>query len=216
MYVPDAFRLDDVGACHAMMRAHPFAILVGHGADAGLFATHQPTVLASDQGAKGVIEAHFARPNPHWRMFQDGAAEGLFIFSGPHGYIHPGWYPTKQETGKAVPTWNYATVHAYGRAEIITDEAWLRRHVAALTDQQETDYSDPWKLSDAPESFTQVMLRGIVGLRFEITRLEGKRKMSQNRPQIDRDGVVVGLRATGSDMAAAVATEVETAAQDQT
>ena len=122
------------------------------------------------------------------------------IFQGAQGYITPSWYPSKAEDGKVVPTWNFAVVHAYGRTQVMDDEEWLRRHVTELTAQQESDQPLPWAPSDAPESFINVLLRGIVGFRFVVTRLEGKWKMSQNREEADRAGVVAGL--TGSQVEA--------------
>src|SRR5262249_44497157 len=124
------------------------------------------------------------------------------IFQGAEGYITPNWYPSKAEHQKVVPTWNYAVVHAYGRPEAMQDADWLRRHVADLTAQQERSELEPWALTDAPERFIEVMLRGIVGFRLAITRLEGKWKMSQNREMKDRAGVVRGLRkrAAGDDL----------------
>src|SRR5258707_13951892 len=121
------------------------------------------------------------------------SSEALMIFQGPEGYITPNWYPSKVEHGKVVPTWNYAVVHAYGRPEVIQDALWLRRHVAELTAHQEEGEARPWALSDAPDAFVEAMLRGIVGCRFVITRLEGKWKMSQNRGTKDREGVGLGL-----------------------
>ncbi len=115
------------------------------------------------------------------------------IFQGVEGYITPNWYPSKAEGGKVVPTWNFAAVHAYGRPEVVNDADWLRRHVTELTAQQERDQPRPWAPSDAPMKFIDTMLRGIVGFRFAITRLEGKWKMSQNRTPQDREGVVKGL-----------------------
>jgi transcriptional regulator len=199
MYQPDHFRVDDVGPMHALMRARPFAALVSGGA-AGLYATHMPTVL-KDDGPFGVVEFHLARANPHWKILA-GESEALMIFQGADGYITPNWYPSKAENGKVVPTWNYAAVHVYGRPEVIPDKDWLRRHVGELTAQQERGEAAPWALADAPESYIDVMLRGIVGFRFAITRLEGKWKMSQNREMKDREGVVKGLeqRATGDDL----------------
>jgi transcriptional regulator len=199
MYLPDHFRVEDVPQMHALMRGRPFATLVSSGA-AGLYASHLPTVL-KDEGSFGVIECHLARANPHWRELAEGN-EALMIFQGPDGYITPNWYATKAETGKVVPTWNYAVVHAYGRPETMPDKDWLRRHVGELTTQQEKTEARPWLLSDAPDGYIDVMTRGIVGFRFAITRLEGKWKMSQNRVPQDRAGVVQGLnaRASGDDV----------------
>ena len=134
MYVPDHFRVEDLAQMHALMRGRPFAALVSAGAS-GLYASHLPTVL-KDEGSYGTIECHLARGNPHWRDLAEGG-EALMIFTGPEGYITPNWYPTKAESGKVVPTWNYAVVHAYGRPEVKDDREWLRRHVGELTAQQE-------------------------------------------------------------------------------
>jgi len=190
MYVPELFRVEDVAQMHALMRARPFAALVSAG-PSGLFASHLPTVL-KDDGRYGVIECHLARANPHCRDLA-GGGEALMIFQGAEGYITPNWYPSKAEGGKVVPTWNFAAVHAYGRPEVVNDADRLRRHVTELTAQQERNQRQPWAPSDAPASFIDAMLRGIVGFRFAITRLEGKWKMSQNRTPKDREGVVKGL-----------------------
>jgi transcriptional regulator len=190
MYQPDLFRVDDRAQMHALMRARPFATLVSAGS-LGLYASHLPTVL-KDEGPYGTIECHLARPNPHCADLDGG--EALMIFQGAEGYITPNWYPSKFEHGKVVPTWNYAVVHAYGRPAVMRDAQWLRRHVGELTAQQERGAAKPWAVSDAPERYIETMLRGIVGFRFAITRLEGKWKMSQNREIQDRHGVVAGLR----------------------
>lgn len=181
---------------HALMRAKPFATLVS-GSSAGLYASHLPTVL-KNEGTYGVIECHLARPNPHCKDLADGN-ETLMIFQGPQGYITPNWYPSKAQHGKAVPTWNFAVVHAYGRLEVMKDKDWLLQHVTELTAQQESNEAKPWTPSDAPNNYIEVMLRGIVGFRFAITRLEGKWKMSQNRDLQDQAGVVEGLRKRAND-----------------
>jgi transcriptional regulator len=190
MYQPDHFRVEDVAEMHALMRARPFAALIS-GGPAGLYASHLPTVL-KDEGSHGTIECHLARANPHWKELAEGN-EALMIFQGPEGYITPNWYPSKTAHGKVVPTWNYAVVHAYGRPEVMSDRDWLHRHVGELTAQQERSEAAPWALSDAPDKYVEVMLRGIVGFRFAIARLEGKWKMSQNRPAADRLGTIAGL-----------------------
>jgi transcriptional regulator len=193
MYTPAQFKVEDAGEAHALMRAHPFAILVTHGSE-GLIATHLPTVLKVDAGNPlGRVECHVARPNPQWKSFAP-EADALMIFQGPNAYIRPGWYPSKAEHGKVAPTWNYNVVHAYGRLEVVQDKPWLHAHVAELTDQQEAPYPAPWAKSDAPASYNDMLVRGIVGLKLQITRLEGKAKMSQNRERRDRVGVVEGLR----------------------
>ena len=193
MYTPALFKVEDTVEAHALMRARPFAMLVTSGSE-GLTATHLPTVLKTD-GADplGRIECHVARPNPQWKTFAP-ATDALMIFQGPEAYIRPGWYPSKAEHGKVVPTWNYAVVHAYGRLQAVQDPAWLLAHVSELTRQQEDPHDAPWSTSDAPETYLTAMARGIVGLSFAITRLEAKAKMSQNREARDRAGVVEGLR----------------------
>jgi transcriptional regulator len=199
MYLPDQFSVQDVSELHALMRARPFAALVS-GGPSGLYASHLPTVL-KQEGSHGVIECHLARANPHCRELGE-VGEALMIFQGAESYITPNWYPTKAETGKVVPTWNYAVVHAYGRPEVKDDVEWLRRHVGELTAQQEQTEPKPWAVTDAPERYIDVMLRGIVGFRFVISRLEGKWKMSQNRERQDAQGVVSGLgrRDQGDDL----------------
>jgi transcriptional regulator len=201
MYQPDHFRVDDVPQMHGLMRDRPFAALISGAAS--LFASHLPTVL-KEEGPYGLVECHLARANPHWRDLAEGG-EALMIFQGPEGYVTPNWYPSKAQHGKAVPTWNYAVVHAYGRPEVMHDPDWLLRHVTELTAQQERGEAKPWLPSDAPATYIASMLRGIVGFRFAITRLEGKWKMSQNRETQDQAGVVKGLtmRGEGDDLALA-------------
>jgi transcriptional regulator len=192
MYTPEQFKVEDIAEAHALMRAYPFAILVTYGVD-GTVATHLPTVLKVDAASPlGRIECHLARPNPQWKTFAP-ESDALIIFQGPEAYIRPGWYPSKVEQGKAVPTWNYAVVHAYGRLATIQDKAWLLTHVGELSDQQEAPYVKPWSMAEAPSDYLDRMSRGIVGLTLAISRLEGKAKMSQNRDLRDREGVIGGL-----------------------
>lgn len=196
MYVPPSFRMTEQPDAVALMKANPFAALVSHDAE-GLTATHLPTVTRQD-GEALVIECHLARPNPHWRrLAASPRTEALMIFSGPDAYIRPGWYPSKAEGGKAVPTWNYAIVHAYGRVDIIQDGAWVLRHVTELSEQQESPYDRPWKTADAPAQYIAGLLRGIVGVRFSVTRIEAKAKMGQNRDTSDALGAADGLAARG-------------------
>jgi transcriptional regulator len=202
MYTPAQFKLENAPDAHALMRAHAFAILLTNAAE-GPIGTHLPTVLKVDAASPlGRVECHVARPNPQWRSTQ---SNGLMIFQGPEAYIRPGWYPSKAEHGKVVPTWNYAAVHAYGRLEVVEDQAWLLAHVAELTNQQEAPYASRWATSDAPDGYLAAMVRGIVGLKFSITRLEGKAKMSQNREAPDRAGVVRGLTDRGARHDCAIA-----------
>jgi transcriptional regulator len=210
MYVPEHFKLGDVAEQQALMRAYPFAALITTG-DAGFEVTHLPTVLKSE-GALGVVECHVSRANPHWKEIAKNG-RGLLVYTGPEAYITPNWYPSKAAHGKAVPTWNYAVVHAHGIAEIIDDRAWLVRHVGELTDQHELGSAGPWAITDAPGNYIEVMSRGIVGMRFAIERLEGKAKMSQNRELPDRAGVVAGLKSRGTEADTKVADLVSAAAQ---
>jgi len=207
MYVPAPFRVSEREEMHALMRARPFATLVSAG-PSGLTATHVPTMLKTAEGGAGVIECHLARANPHWKDFVGGLG-ALMIFHGAEGYIRPGWYASKARDGKVVPTWNYATVHAHGRAEAIDDAGWLATHVAELTHQQEHDQPAPWATTDAPQSFIDILLRNIVGLRFDVERLEASFKMSQNREGTDRDGTANGLRVRGQGHDAELADLVE-------
>jgi transcriptional regulator len=208
MYTPIQFRVDEAAEAHALMRAHPFAVLVTHGAD-GVVATHLPTLLKVDaESPLGRIECHLARPNPQWKTFA-ADAEALMIFQGAEAYIRPGWYPSKAQHGKAVPTWNYAVVHAYVRLQVIEDKDWLLAHVGQLSDQQEAPFAERWSMADAPADYLDRQARGIVGLTLAISRLEGKVKMSQNRDMADRDGVVRGLAERGEADDAEVAALVQ-------
>lgn len=197
MYRPEAFDEPELERLHALIRTRPLASLVTLNED-GLQASHVPLVLYKDEGKFGTLRGHLARANPQWKGIAE-STEALCIFSGPDAYITPSWYQTKQETGKVVPTWNYVTVHAYGPMSIVTDRDWLHRNVSAITDQQEATRTDPWKVSDAPERFTETMLRGIVGFEIPITRIEGKWKASQNRLEVDRVGVIKGLNEGDGD-----------------
>jgi transcriptional regulator len=210
MFVPEEFRMTDPAAVLALMHANPFAAFVSHDAH-GLIATHMPTVTRRE-GETLVVECHLARPNPHWkRLAANPDAEAMMIFSGPEAYIRPGWYPSKADSGKTVPTWNYAIVHAYGRVEVIEDGAWLLRHVTELSTQQESPYQMQWKTSDAPERYIAALIRGIVGVRFTVSRADAKAKMGQNRDARDALGAADGLAARGEGSDMAVSTMMRTA-----
>jgi len=202
MYLPPAFKVDEIAEVRAMMRAAPLANLVTATAD-GLFATPLPLLLDESEGEHGTLYGHVARGNPHWKATVSG--EAMAIFMGPDAYVTPAWYATKQETGKVVPTWNYAAVHAYGPIEFFEDADRLLDVVTRLTNIHEGGRKDPWFVTDAPEDFVRAQLRGIVGLRMPLTRIDAKRKMSQNRNAVDRAGVVAGLteRDDASDRAVA-------------
>ncbi|RWA78258.1 FMN-binding negative transcriptional regulator [Mesorhizobium sp.] len=193
MYIPPAFRDDDHESLSATIRAARLATLVTATAE-GPLATPLPLFLDETEGEQGVIYGHVAKANPQWRAPPLG--EGLAIFMGPDAYVTPAWYQTKQETGKVVPTWNYVAVHAYGPVEFFEDADRLLDVVTRLTNLHEVGLASSWAVSDAPMDFIQAQLKGIVGLRMPITRLEGKRKMSQNRNEADRAGVASGLAAS--------------------
>lgn len=203
MYQPAHFREDDLAVQHALIRAHPLGFLVTLGAS-GLVANAIPFVLDAAASGHGTLRCHVARANPLWQDF-DARHEALVIFSGIERYITPSWYATKQESGKVVPTWNYATVHAYGPLQVRDERDFVARNVAELTAQQESSREKPWAVSDAPDPFIEAQLRGIVGLAIPISRIEGKWKMSQNRNAADRAGVASGLSAERDEAAAAMA-----------
>lgn len=190
MYIPPAFREDDLAALHATMRGARLANLVT-ATDEGLVATPLPLLLSPEEGPYGTLYGHVARANPQWRAAPTG--EAMAIFMGPDAYVTPSWYASKREHGKVVPTWNYVAVHAYGPAEFFDDGNRLLDVVTRLTNRHERPRAEPWAVTDAPEAFIRAQLRGIVGLRLPITRLEGKRKVSQNRSEADRQGVAAGL-----------------------
>lgn len=182
----------------AFIEAHPLAAVVTASASDGLIATHLPLVLDRDAGPMGTLNGHFARANPQWRCMSDGPCAALLIFTGANAYISPEWYRTKEETGKVVPTWNYVAVHAYGTMRVHDDPQFLRQHLETLTRRHEGDRDRPWHVSDAPADYIAQQMKAIVAVSLEVERLEGKWKMSQNRPGADIDGVVRGLEASPS------------------
>ena len=196
MYVPRAFAVDDVPILHQQMLATPLPVLVTHGSE-GLIASHVPLLLNPDEGACGTLYGHLARANPHCKALAEGV-ENLVIFAGEQAYISPSFYPSKAEHGKAVPTWNYLAVHAYGTAEVFDDAERLLALVSRLSNKHEADRSDPWSVSDAPAGYIDSMLKAIVGFRLPIIRLDGKRKLSQNRDATDQAGVRKGLLANSN------------------
>jgi len=209
MYLPTAFRQDDLAELHAQIRANPFALLA-NACSEGVQASHLPLLLEPEEGEFGTLYGHFARANPHWRELQ-GGGEALAVFSGPDAYVSPGWYPAKVEHGKVVPTWNYIAVHARGPVELIEDPERLLQIVSRLSDRHETGRPQPWAVSDAPRDYLDAMLRAIVGFALPIRHLEGKWKLSQNRSVADQAGVHDGLSASSNprdrDVAAHLAQE---------
>ncbi|MBN9027318.1 FMN-binding negative transcriptional regulator [Kaistia sp. MMO-174] len=203
MYQPPAFREDRLDVLHGLMRAHPLAMLVTAG-EGGLMANLIPFLIDPAGAEKGLLRAHLARANNQLAALRAGS-EAMVLFQGPNAYVTPNWYATKAETHKVVPTWNYATVHAWGTPRILESTDWLRQQVGELTDESEKAQAHAWSVDDAPEPFVAAQMKGIVGLEIPIARIEGKWKVSQNRPAADREGVIEGLGQSGHPMGELVA-----------
>lgn len=199
MYLPEKFKESRPEVLHALMRTNPLATLVVAGTT-GLLANHIPIEPLEEPKPFGKLRGHIARANPMWREYS-GVSEALAIFQGPSAYISPNFYPTKQQTGEVVPTWNYAIVHVRGALEFTHDAEWLRQLVVGLTSTHEASQSLPWKVDDAPRAYIDGMLKLIVGFELTITSMVGKFKLSQNRTDEDRRGVLAGLR-SASDASA--------------
>jgi len=203
VHLPPHFREDDVATLHQAIREARLPTLVTFGPD-GLTASHLPLLLSPEPAPFGTLHGHLSRANPQWRTFAEGV-QALAIFLGPDAYVSPSWYATKRDTGKVVPTWNYVAIHAYGILRTFDDPARLLELVSRLTSVREGPRAEPWAVADAPPDFIQSQLKGIVGLELAIERLEGKWKMSQNRPAEDCAGVVDGLEREGGLIETAVA-----------
>jgi len=202
MYNPPHFQEERPEVLHQLIREHSLAALVTLGAD-GLIANHAPLILYPDVGPLGTLRGHLSRMNPQWR---DSLPEvqALAIFQGPSAYITPSWYPTKAASGKVVPTYNYMVVHAHGPLQTYEDPQLLERNVRALTELHEARFAQPWSVEDAPPESVKGLLKSIVGIEIPIARLEGKWKISQNRPAEDRQGAVDGLQQAGDPLSAAM------------
>jgi transcriptional regulator len=207
MYQPQAHEETDLAVLHSLVRAHALGAWVTQGPD-GLIANHIPFLLDASDGPRGCLRAHCARANPVWREMST-QQPSVILFQGPETYITPSWYPSKHQHGKAVPTWNYAVVHVHGVPRAIDEEPWLRAHLERLTDLHEAAQAVPWKMGDAPEDYLRKMIGAVVGIEVPIDRIEGKWKVSQNRPVPDRLGVVAGLMSRGDEASAAMATLVQ-------
>lgn len=210
MYMPADFREESVPAIHAAIREARLGTLVTLGSD-GIEASHVPMLVDPEPAPFGTLTGHVARANPQWRRVAQ-ESEALAMFLGPHAYVTPSWYATKRASGKVVPTWNYVAVHAYGRLRFFDDPERLLALVTRLTDTHERERAERWAVSDAPPDYIAGMLKAIVGFELPIARLEGKWKMSQNRPAEDRAGVAEGLVREGGPSEAAVADVVTAAA----
>jgi transcriptional regulator len=207
MYLPAAFEETNERVLHDFIRAHPLASFVN--VDQGeLCANHFPMLIENDDDGKPVLRGHVARANPLWKSLGAGAS-ALAIFHDAGLYVTPSWYPSKQETGRVVPTWNYVAVHASGKARAIDDPRWLRSFLTRLTDFNESRLAAPWKITDAPEDHIERQLKAIVGIELAIAQLTGKWKVSQNRTAKDAEGVVAGLRVQGDPAALAMADRVD-------
>ncbi|HVW87061.1 MAG TPA: FMN-binding negative transcriptional regulator [Bryobacteraceae bacterium] len=198
MYTPAHFREDRPDVLRDLIGKYPLAALVTIGPD-GLEANHIPLLFDPDPAPHGTLRGHLSRANRQWQNLRPDV-EALAIFQGPQAYISPNWYPTKQETGRVVPTWNYAVVHAYGSLRVYDDPARLRSFLDRLTAIHEAKQPVPWKPADAPPEYIEGLLKAIVGIELTITRLEGKWKVSQNQPAENRAGVAAAL--TGTPMGA--------------
>jgi transcriptional regulator len=195
LYNPPAFRVEDADLLHAHIDQSGLAMLVTNGEE-GPLVSHVPLLLDRAKGPRGTLLGHLAKPNLQWQI-SDVVVDALAVFPGPDAYIRPSWYATKREHGRVVPTWNYTVVHARGRLEFFEDAGRLREAVERLTNQREGNRDAPWAVSDAPERYVQAQLKAIVGFELEIKSLEGKHKLSQNRPAADKELVVEGLGEAG-------------------
>lgn len=210
MYNPAHFAEQDPQALQRLLTAHPLGLLITHGPD-GLDADHLPFAFdPAAEGGQGLLSAHVARANPVWQRCASGSPV-LVVFRGEQGYISPNWYPSKQETHRQVPTWNYESVHVYGMLRVRDDERFVRGLVARLTRQHEAGEPRPWKMGDAPADYIDTMLKAIVGIEVVVTRMEGKRKLSQNKEARDRDGAAQGAERVGNTGLAQVMREAGSA-----
>lgn len=200
MYVPKHFREEDLAVLQALMRAHSFATLISTQEDGVPVATSLPVLLETEPAPYGTLKAHLALGNPQWHTLKQDR-EILVIFQGPHAYISPSWYEEKL----SVPTWNYATVHAYGRPRLITEPGELYEHLSTLVTTYEGSFPQPWQLEDLPGDYVAKMMKGVVGLSIKITRLQGKYKMSQNRSLQEQQQIIEQLQTAGDPLIREVA-----------
>lgn len=191
MYNPSHFVENRADVLHALVKTHPLATLVTLTQD-GLVANYIPLLLRHDGSAFGTLVGHVARANPIWSA-TDLGVDALACFQGPQVYISPSLYATKQEHGKVVPTWNYVAVQARGPLTVHDDADWVRAQVTELTRQQEAQRVTPWAVDDAPRSYTDTMIRALVGISIPVKAMTGKWKVSQNQPSVNRDSVATGL-----------------------
>jgi len=190
MYCPSLFREDRLEVQHALIRSHPLGLLISHG-PGGLLANLLPFVLRTGDSERGVLQVHMARANPQWRELD--AQPVLVVFRGPDAYVSPSLYATKKESGKVVPTWNYAMVQVRGKARLRDQAEWLTPQLNALTTAREAARAQPWSIADAPPDYIEAQKKAIVGIEIEIAVIEGKWKVSQNQPEANRRSVVAAF-----------------------
>ncbi|MBO6716356.1 MAG: FMN-binding negative transcriptional regulator [Rhizobiaceae bacterium] len=193
MYQPPHFIETDRETLLGLIRARPLGLLIS-ATENGPVADPIPFLLDTDIGEQGRLRAHVARANPQWKLIaSQPEVPVLVVFQGSDAYVTPSWYETKRETGKVVPTWNYAIVQVRGAARIMDDREWLARQIRDLTASREMQFAEPWAVDDAPPPFVDAQIKGIVGIEIDILSIDGKWKVSQNRPEADRRGVAAGL-----------------------
>jgi transcriptional regulator len=190
MYCPSVFREDRLEVQHAFIQSHPLGLLISHG-PGGLLANLLPFVLKTGDSGRGVLQVHMARANPQWRELDDQPV--LVVFRGADAYVSPSLYATKKETGKVVPTWNYAMVQVRGKARVRDQVEWLTPQLSALTTAREASRAQPWSIADAPPDYIEAQKKAIVGIEIEIAAIEGKWKVSQNQPEANRRSVVAAF-----------------------
>ncbi len=203
MYIPKYNEETDVSVLHGLIKKNPFGAWITV-VEGKITTNHIPFVLREDRGALGTLYGHVAKNNSVWETYSK-EIESAIVFQSDDAYISPSWYPTKHEHGKAVPTWNYAVVHAWGVPRVIKDREWLLDHVEEITTIHENNQKVPWKVTDAPKEYIEKLLGVIVGIEIPITELKGKLKLGQNRPNSDKLGTVAGLTSKGTDKAKGLA-----------
>lgn len=212
-YLPSHFEVTDRATLDGLVHAHPLGTwVVQHQGE--LLVNHIPFLLDAELGAHGTLVGHVARANPVWQALAAGAPS-VVVFMGPQAYVSPNWYPGKHTHGKAVPTWNYATVHAHGVAQAFDDPARVLEVVTRLTQRHEAAQAQPWQVVDAPPEYVRGLLKAIVGIEIPVQRWIGKFKLSQNRPLADRLGVAAGLVGQGSADAVAMVALVQAVSQNE-
>jgi len=203
MYIEKQFEEHRNAVLHKLIRKHPLATFIA-AQNGDIVVNHIPFVLNANADENGLLMGHMLRSNTVWKQF-DGKTRTIAVFQGAAAYITPNWYPSKKEHGKVVPTWNYVVVHAHGCPRVIQDSDWLFSHLKQLTDEQEEKQQEPWQVSDAPPEYARQLVKRIVGIEFPISTLIGKWKVSQNRPEADKTGVIEGLNGQGDDNSRAMA-----------